>query len=78
MIISGWDDEDGDAADLRGAYWLDVGVAMLAMLAGQPRPRIHSMYVPLLLSYQRRCGYSVAVRVLHMDWRPRKTRAPRG
>jgi hypothetical protein len=56
MIRSGWADEDGDAADLRGAYWLDVGVAMLAVLAGQPRPRVHSGYVQQSAGYQRRCG----------------------
>lgn len=60
MICSDDADDDGDAPDRRGAYGFELGVAMLAVLAGQPsasplplsRPLSMSGWV--VFSYQRR------------------------
>jgi len=40
---------------------------MMAALADQPGVE-SSLGVRLVFSYQHRCGYRVAVRVLHMGW----------
>lgn len=71
MICSVAVDDEGEAPDRRGAYGLD-GVAMVAALAGQPGTLCLQVGVGCaVLSYQRKCGYRVAVRGVYMGWRRR-------
>jgi hypothetical protein len=69
MICSGVAEDDGDAPDRRGAYGFD-GVAMLTALAYQPdQSSLGARCMSsMVLNYQHRCGYRVAVRSLHMGW----------
>jgi hypothetical protein len=69
-----WSDEPDDAcveeADLRGRRALEEGVAMMAALGDQPGPWsvVPRSECCQRCSYQRRCGYRVGVRALHMGW----------